>query len=70
VLAPLALPRAPSLRLGACTLSPVGPEGREKARRRIAAGAGPLSVGLAADAPGGELDRRLSHGVIIRVAGG
>jgi hypothetical protein len=49
----------------------VGPEGREEAGRRIAvAGAGPLSVGLAADAPGGELDRRLSHGVIIRVAGG
>jgi catechol 2,3-dioxygenase-like lactoylglutathione lyase family enzyme len=58
------------LRLGACTLSPVAPEGSEEARRRIAAGSGPLSVGLAADAPGGELDRRLSHGVVILVAGG
>ena len=66
-----ALIGAPGLRLGACTLSPVAPEGREEARRRIAAaGPGPLSVGLAADAPGGELDRRLSHGVAIRVAGG
>jgi glyoxalase-like protein len=60
---------APDLRLGACTLSPVAP--KEEMRRRIAAaGPGPLSVGLAADAPGGELDRRLSHGVVIRVAGG
>lgn len=66
-----ALIGAPGLRLGACTLSPVAPEGREEARRRIAAaGPGPLSVGLAAEAPGGELDRRLSHGVVIRVAGG
>ena len=66
-----ALIGAPGLRLGACTLSPVAPEGREEARSRIAAaGPGPLSVGLAAEAPGGELDRRLSHGVVIRVAGG
>ncbi len=66
-----ALIGAPGLRLGACTLSPVAPEGREEARRRIAAaGPGPLSVGLAAEAPGGELDRRLSHGAVIRVAGG
>jgi hypothetical protein len=67
-----ALVGAPDLRLGACMLSPVAPEGREEAGRRIAAaGPGPLSAGLAADAPGDEeLDRRLTHGVVIRVARG
>jgi hypothetical protein len=66
-----ALIGAPSkpLRLGACALSPVAPEERWEARRRIgAAGPGPLAVGLAADVPGGEeLDRRISHGVGIRL---
>jgi len=64
-----ALVGAPDLRLGACTLSPVG-SGEETRRRIAATGPGPLSVELAAGAPGGELDRRLSHGVAIRVAGG
>ncbi len=62
--------RSNPLRLGACTLSLVAPEGRWEARRRIdAAGPGPLAVKLAADVPGGEeeLDRRLSHGVGIRL---
>jgi catechol 2,3-dioxygenase-like lactoylglutathione lyase family enzyme len=67
-----ALIEAPSkpLRLGACTLSPVAPEGRGEVSRRIdAPGPGPLAVGLAADVPGGEeeLDRRLSHGVGVRL---
>ncbi len=65
-----ALIGAPGLRLGTCALSPVAPERREEARRRSAAGPGPLSVALAADAPVGVLDRRLSHGVVIRVGGG
>ena len=56
------------LRLGDCTLTPVVPEESEVARRRLeAAGPGPLSVGLAADAQGGELDPHLSHGVGIRL---
>ena len=54
--------RGEPLRLGACTLSPVAPKRREEAWRP-----GPLSVGLAADAPGGDLDRRLSHGAGIRL---
>jgi hypothetical protein len=32
-----------------------------------ASGPGPLTVWLAAAAPGGELDRRLAHGVGIRL---
>lgn len=58
------------LRLGACALLLAAPES-DVARRRIdAAGPGPLAVGLASDAPGGEeLDRRLSHGVGIRLLG-
>jgi catechol 2,3-dioxygenase-like lactoylglutathione lyase family enzyme len=58
------------LRLGACALLLAAPES-DVARRRIdAAGPGPLAVGLTSDAPGGEeLDRRLSHGVGIRLLG-
>ena len=56
------------LRLGGCTLSPIGPEGGGESRRRIdASGPGPLTVCLAAAAPGGELDRRLAHGAGIRL---
>ena len=56
------------LSLGACTLSPVAPEECEAASRRLGAtGPGPLSVRVAADAHGGELDRQLSHGVAIRL---
>ena len=56
------------LRLGGCTLVPVAPIKSDAARRRLeAAGQGPLSVGLAAEAQGGELDPHLSHGVGIRL---
>ena len=56
------------LRLGACALLLAAPES-DVARRRIdAAGPGPLAVELAADVLGGEeLDRRISHGVGIRL---
>jgi hypothetical protein len=55
-----------SLRLGNCELSMVAP-GDEACHRLDAAG--PLEVGLASAAPGSteELDRRLSHGVSIRL---
>ena len=60
--------RGKTLRLDGCTLSPVGPEGRGESMGRIdASGPGPLTVWLAAAAPGGELDRRLAHGVGIRL---
>ena len=63
---------APSLRLGSCALSFVIPEQEDEARGRLdASGPGPMAVGLATDVPGRaeELDRRLSHGVCIRLLG-
>jgi len=63
---------APSLRLGPCALSLLTPEQEDEARGRLdASGPGPLAVGLATDVPGRaeELDRRLSHGVRIRLLG-
>ena len=60
--------RGGTLRLGGCTLSPIGPEGGGESRRSIdASGPGPLAVCLTAAAPGGELDRRLAHGAGIRL---
>jgi hypothetical protein len=58
-----------SLRLGACELSLVAPEQDEARRRLDAAGPGPLAVELTTDVSGDteELDRRLSHGVRIRL---
>jgi catechol 2,3-dioxygenase-like lactoylglutathione lyase family enzyme len=60
------------LRLGPCALSLVTPEQEDEARGRLdASGPGPLAVGLATDGPGRaeKLDRRLSHGVRIRLLG-
>jgi hypothetical protein len=59
-----------SLRLGACELSLVASEQDDEARRRLdSKGPGPLAVELTSDRPegAGDLDRRLSHGVVLRL---
>jgi len=59
-----------SFRMGACALSPVIPGPGSGEDHRLAPGPGPSAVELSARSPGsaGELDRRLTHGVRMRLA--